>query len=76
MSIVRWGRDGSAVYIIGTGDGWECVGCHHSNKDNPDSLVSYDELPKFLAHIRRHRELGECVPDYVEAALADGADGP
>ncbi len=56
MSIVRWGEDGSNVYIIGT-DKWECVGC-----DGPDS---YSDGERFLNHLKWHRDQGHCVPEYV-----------
>ncbi len=73
MSIIRWGTDGSNVYIIGSG-GWECVGCdgpgHYQRWDDEETMtVSPEKLELFLAHLKWHRDKGDCVPDYVEARL-------
>jgi len=65
VSIVRWGEDGSNVYIIESESGWECVGC-----DRPDSLCPFDHpIEKFLQHIESHRRDGHTVPSYVESRL-------
>lgn len=63
MSIVRWGTDNSSVYIIcedmEKGLGFRCVGC-----DGPGAS-SYEKEP-FLAHLKWHRDKGDCVPAFVD----------
>lgn len=64
MSIVRWGEEGSNVYIIGIDhDRWDCVGCDLY----PDATTA--DLTKFIAHLNRHRQAGHTVPAWVEEAL-------
>jgi len=63
MSVVRWGEDGSGVYIIGTDAGWECVSCWRL----PETFLG--DLDAMLEHVKWHREQGDIVPSYVEEEL-------
>jgi hypothetical protein len=61
LSYARIAEDGCAsdVYVIGTGDGLECIGCELSatgryyTEDGPGAM---------LIHLALHRELGDAVP--------------
>jgi hypothetical protein len=67
MAIVRWGEFGSAVYIIGSGVGWECVGC--------DGPAPCDHDPKkFFEHLKWHRDRGDNVPEFVEYEILSYED--
>ena len=63
MSIVRWGEDGSNVYIIGPSSGpeWECVAC--------DGPLNFTPTPLFIRHLEWHRDRGDCVPTWVDNEL-------
>ncbi len=61
MSVVRWGVDGSDVYVFYNTNGMiECCGC-----DLHDAKVLEDETIRFWAHLKRHVERGDCVPEWV-----------
>lgn len=63
MSVVRWAQEGSNLFIIGTGGGWECVGCDEPNAYN-------QPLDGMLAHIKAHRlDPNCCVPPWLEDKL-------
>ena len=67
MSYVRWGVDGSAVYVIGCAKGWQCVGCA-----GPDAQS--EDMGKFLAHLDWHRKQGQTVPQYVYDGIKEDVD--
>ncbi len=60
MSLVRFGQDGSDVYVYGSSDGWECCGC----KLNA-STWTYPDPRALVEHLLVHREQGHTVPEYV-----------
>lgn len=63
MSIIRWGEQGSSIFVIGPETNrWECVGC-----SGPDAYSDHDT---FVKHLAWHRDRGDCVPDIVESRLA------
>lgn len=65
MSIVRWGTEGSDVYIYGDPSGWCCANCAL-----PDNHVLYGRgVEPMLAHVKAHRDRGHTVPAWVEEHL-------
>jgi hypothetical protein len=76
MSIIRWGEQGSNVYVIGcngpdgTGDWYLCCGCGLGGPvgaytPNAESMV---------AHLKEHIKAGHCVPESAIRELE--TDGP
>lgn len=71
MSYVRWGEDGSDVYIYGsanedgTGRDTRLVCCACYTAQDEDDMLS---------HIAAHRERGEFVPSYVDDELRHDRD--
>ncbi len=64
MSYCRIGKD-SAIYLIATRYGWECVAC----RMHPDSggfmsalIISSKDLRK---HLKEHQDIGQIVPKRV-----------
>ena len=67
MSLVRWGQDGSNVYIIGADDpdgdpAWLCSGCDLNGRWQKTS----EGMSK---HLKDHERLGHCVPAWVYEEL-------
>ncbi|MEU3052233.1 hypothetical protein [Streptomyces griseus] len=61
MSYVRWGEQGSDVYVFWHVEGWiECCGC--SLREDGFQAASADEMEQ---HLKEHRSVGDCVPDNV-----------
>ena len=60
MSIIRWGQNGSDVYVYEDMDG-RLVCC---NCDGLDAITT--DTDKFLAHLKWHRDRGDCVPARVD----------
>jgi len=69
MSIVRWGVDGSDVYIYSVEEGiWECCACKAPGaKEN----FRGNEV-EMLTHLDNHRKKGDCVPDWVDEYFKEG----
>ena len=59
MSYVRFGTDGSNVYVYG---GEHSIVCSCCGLDGPSDHFSYTSIIK---HLRKHQEYGHCVPDFV-----------
>lgn len=63
MSLVRWGENGSHIYIIGSESDpapWECVNC-----SLPDSVKSYAMTDEELkTHVVLHKNAGDTVPSW------------
>lgn len=67
MSFVRFGTDGSAVYIYDdTVEGLTCCGCILTD---PWPAFGDDGHAAMLAHIAEHRAAGHRVPAWVDDAL-------
>lgn len=67
MSLIRWGEEGSNVYLIEVGDGggplFHCVGCDCGGAVIEGKLTT---VQRVIEHLEHHRdELGHCVPDVV-----------
>ena len=55
MSYVRWGNEGSDVYIYANaGGGWNCCACKQCWT-----------IFGLLFHLLKHKICGDCVPGYV-----------
>ena len=70
MSVVRFGEEGSDVYIYVdfTSNDWVCSGCTLENHRVP---LQRGVAP-MNAHLELHRSLGDCVPTWVdESALLE-----
>ena len=68
MSYVRFGEEGSSVYIYPDIRGFTtCCACAFTPPDEDDfRTVDLDDM---LAHIARHRGAGHVVPDFVDADM-------
>jgi hypothetical protein len=56
------------VYVYAGPDGYECCGCSFG-----EGFVSLPKAEDMAAHLRRHIEAGNYVPDdVIPAILADG----
>lgn len=65
MSYVRKGQDGSDIYLIKTGSGWECAKCKLCR-----TLDFYTKsLADLTAHLKEHVDAGHVIPEYVFARL-------
>lgn len=68
VSIVRFGSDGSDVYVYESSRGLECCGCNMRD-------AGYGPLDGTVAemveHLKRHVAAGDCVPEYVFEELVD-----
>jgi hypothetical protein len=79
MSYVRWGTDGSQVYVFANSAGYvECCGCSFEFKEvtpyknalgwEVDFEMGSAELhsaAEVVEHMQQHRDAGEQVPDYM-----------
>ena len=71
MSIVRWGSDGSDLYIYQTiGTEIVCCGCllmaEEPFSDGIGRLsFTCDSFDKMISHVQEHINAGHTVPDYV-----------
>lgn len=61
MSYVRWGSDGSDVYVY-LGGQLVCCGCALEARDGSASFATTDAM---IEHLRAHVAAGHCVPDHV-----------
>jgi hypothetical protein len=64
VSIVRFGTEGSNVYVFISADGIECCGC------GLVGTVTFDALEPAILHLLEHRAAGHCVPGWVGEVLA------
>jgi hypothetical protein len=65
MSYVRFGEDGSQVYVFGTLEGRiECCWCALAPEDSREPVTVADEAA-LLAHLLDHRAAGHVVPDWL-----------
>ena len=73
MSYVRWGQDGSDVYIFDhVNYGLFCDACPiRPHRSMAGFIAGNNAL--MLAHIERHRDLGHHVPEYVSDRLREEA---
>lgn len=76
MSFVRFGTDGSQVYIYDdVYQGLRCCGCAL----HPDPWGSFafgdDGHAELLAHLAEHRSAGHVVPDWVDDEIRADAGG-
>ncbi len=70
MSFVRFGVDGSQVYIYDDIDlGPHCCFCALAEQD-----FSTRDLDAMLAHVAEHRAAGHVVPAWVDDVLRDEWD--
>jgi hypothetical protein len=60
MSIVRFGEEGSDVYVFYSSEGIECCGCKQVGRS-----VSYEDERRMIDHLLVHRERGDYVPPFV-----------
>ena len=66
MSYIRWGEEGSAVYVVGTPWGLTCMSCYLT----PDSAVFPESEPwRMIAHLEAHRIAGHQVPEVAFTRL-------
>lgn len=65
MAFVRFGEDGSDVYVIeNTAGYYECCGCKvfHGSE-------MFDSMQALISHLRQHEGVGHKVPDSCYASL-------
>lgn len=66
MSYIRFGEEGSDVYVIETAAfKYECVGC------TLDKNAHTDDLQKFLLHLAAHVSLEHNIPDTLIQRLKE-----
>ncbi len=70
MSYARWGEEGSAVYVFGTGHGIVCMHCKLAPFEEDYAVKSPAEM---LAHLERHRQKGDVVPERAFERLREEA---
>jgi hypothetical protein len=71
VSFVRFGVDGSNVYLFDHADyGPVCWNCS-MRLDQDREFFSTDDLDTMLAHIAEHRASGDTVPEWVDQVLRD-----
>ena len=68
MSYCRFSEDGSDVYVIGTGDGFQCY-CNE-----PGNFTDTEE--GMIAHLSMHKRAGLLVPDRAVHRLWSEVGGP
>lgn len=66
MSIVRFGSDGSDVYVYESSRGLECCGCSLERTSQ-----TFDSADAMIEHLRQHVAAGDHVPEYVFEELVD-----
>lgn len=67
MSYVRWGSEGSSVYVFLNVGGWlDCCGCRMR-----EGHVQCFTTEDMLAHLREHRDRGDCVPQFCFDGLTE-----
>jgi hypothetical protein len=67
MSYVRFGEEGSDVYIYMSVGGWiECCACPLQQ----ESFKAYN-TQEMIYHVSQHREAGHFIPYYVEEELRE-----
>lgn len=64
MSYCRIGKD-SAIYLIATGKGWECVVCRMKPFANGFNSMYITDPNLLLAHLEDHMSIGQRVPKRV-----------
>lgn len=67
MSIVRFGSDGSDVYVYESGRGLECCGCWLDTESSP----YFETADEMIDHLTLHVAAGHHVPPYVFDELVD-----
>lgn len=68
MSFVRWGVDGSDVYVFEHAGGYvACLAASHDDRE-----FATTSLEDMLAHLREHRQAGHTVPHWLEDDLTGG----
>lgn len=69
MSFVRFGEDGSDVYIYDDIDfGFYCAVCEL------EGAICGQDYDAMLRHIELHKQNGDHVPDFVSEALIEERD--
>ena len=61
MAYVRWGDDGSDVYVYSNGEGIICCCCDIQGGESACFVHRKDAI----AHFRQHQDLDDCVPECV-----------
>ena len=60
MSFSRWSRDCDIYSFLNTDNKIECCGCILEGHS-----VEFDTPNEFIEHLRKHKEAGHMVPDYL-----------
>jgi len=75
VSLIRWGNDGSHVYVYWSTRGLECCFCDLEHPGEYEDFTAdgteKEACLKMASHLRAHVTAGEHVPPYVIAALED-----
>lgn len=72
MSFVRFGVEGSQVYIFEeAGETKVCCGCALTPGVGWPEFFRTHDLAAMLAHVAEHRAAGHVVPDWVDDILRD-----
>jgi hypothetical protein len=90
MSYVRFGEDGSDVYVFTSATGLECCACalqlrewvenaahplgRYLKEVGPHVEQAFRSNHEMIAHLELHIAAGDSVPDYVFTRLRDPAD--
>lgn len=68
MSVVRFGTDGSQVYLYYSDAGLECCGCALISLKAPRIVFKEEgDDAAIFAHLKAHVAAGHCVPAWVLA---------
>lgn len=71
MSYVRFGADGSDVYVYADVNGYlNCCGCPMLENFESSSFNTTEEM---LAHLQKHKDVGHHVPDFCIEGLKKDA---
>lgn len=74
MSYVRFGSDGSDVYVFDHVAGHiECCYCSLLPRDNGErGFFECNTSEEMIAHLNEHIQAGHCVPDWVIEFVTKG----
>ena len=67
MSLVRFGSNGSDVYVYESDRGLECCGCWLDAEASP----YFETADEMIDHLRQHLVAGHHVPSFVFDSLVD-----
>lgn len=70
VSYCRFGWEGSNVYVYESAQGIECCGCHLEKEG-----FTAKDPEEMIAHLGRHRRLGDYVPEDAILALWEDIPG-